>query len=75
MMSGVPLKTCWAFNKLWDNKFSYKLHLVGISTESNSEMWECLITHKIDTAFPLYCINTREVISLLKECNFMEILI
>jgi hypothetical protein len=29
MMSGVPLETCWAFNKLWNNKFYYKLHLVG----------------------------------------------
>ena len=34
MMSGVPFETCWAFNKLWNNKFYYKLHLVGISTES-----------------------------------------
>ena len=34
MMSGVPLETCWAFNKLWNNKFYYKLHVVGISTES-----------------------------------------
>jgi len=33
-MSGVPLETCGAFNKLWNNKFYYKLHLVGISTES-----------------------------------------
>jgi hypothetical protein len=24
MMSGVPLKTCWAFNKLWNNKLYYK---------------------------------------------------
>ena len=31
MMSGVSLETCWAFNKLWNNKFYYKLHLVGIS--------------------------------------------
>jgi len=23
-MSGVPLETCWAFNKLWNNKFCYK---------------------------------------------------
>ena len=33
MLSGVTLETCWAFNKLWNNKFYYKLHLVGISTE------------------------------------------
>jgi len=33
MMSGVPLETCWAFNKLWNNKFYYKLRLVAISTE------------------------------------------
>ena len=24
MMSGVPLETYWAFNKLWNNKFYYK---------------------------------------------------
>jgi len=23
-MSGVPLETCWTFNKLWNNKFYYK---------------------------------------------------
>ena len=23
-MSGVPLETCWDFNKLWNNKFYYK---------------------------------------------------
>jgi hypothetical protein len=33
MMSGVPLETCWAFNKLWNNKFCYKLYPVSISTE------------------------------------------
>jgi hypothetical protein len=25
MMSGVPLETCWAFNKRWNNKFYYKV--------------------------------------------------
>jgi hypothetical protein len=24
MMSGVPLETCWVFNKLWNYKFYYK---------------------------------------------------
>jgi hypothetical protein len=24
MMTGVPLETCWAFKKLWNNKFYYK---------------------------------------------------
>jgi len=37
MMSGMPLETCRAFNKLWNNKFYYKLHLVGISTESKTK--------------------------------------
>ena len=35
MMSGVPLETCWAFNKLW-NKFYYKAAFVGISTETST---------------------------------------
>jgi hypothetical protein len=25
MMSGMPLKTCWAFNKFWNNKFYYNI--------------------------------------------------
>jgi hypothetical protein len=25
MMSGMPLETCWAFNKLWNNKFCCKV--------------------------------------------------
>jgi len=39
MMSGVPLETCRAFSKLWNNKFYYKLHLVGISIESYYNVW------------------------------------
>jgi hypothetical protein len=35
MMIGVPLETCWAFNKLGINSIT-KLHLVGISTESST---------------------------------------
>jgi len=34
LMSGVPLETCWAFNKRWNNKLYYKLHPVGISIQS-----------------------------------------
>ena len=25
MMSGMPLETCWSFNKRWNNKFYYKV--------------------------------------------------
>jgi hypothetical protein len=25
MMSGMPLETCWAFRKSWNNKFYYKV--------------------------------------------------
>jgi hypothetical protein len=39
MMSGVLLETCWAFIKRWNNKFYYKLHLVGISTELYYDAW------------------------------------
>jgi hypothetical protein len=30
MMSGMPLETCWAFNKFWNNKFYYKVASDGI---------------------------------------------
>jgi len=38
MMSGVPLETRWAFNKLWNNKFYYTIAYgpgssVGIVTD------------------------------------------
>jgi hypothetical protein len=36
MMSGVPLETCWAFNKLAIINSITKLHLIGISTESST---------------------------------------
>jgi hypothetical protein len=29
MMSGVPLETFSVFNERWNNKFYYKVHLVG----------------------------------------------
>jgi hypothetical protein len=38
MMSGMPIETCWAFNKLLNNKFYYKLHLVCVSTESKIQI-------------------------------------
>ena len=47
MMSGVPLETCWAFSKLWSNKFYYKLHLVGISTDSLLCSSWCLISPSV----------------------------
>ena len=28
MMSDMPLETCWDFNKRWNNKFNYGVHLV-----------------------------------------------
>ena len=29
MMSGMPLEASWALNERWNNKFYYKMHLVG----------------------------------------------
>jgi len=34
MMSGMPLETCWAFNKLWSNKSYY--NAASCSTESST---------------------------------------
>jgi hypothetical protein len=58
MMSGVPLETCWAFNKLWNNKFYYKLHLVGISTELKSlfiflggNFAQCIFPRRLHSSF------------------------
>jgi len=57
MMSGVPLETCWAFSKFWNNKFYYKVHLVGYFywlTDSfcpgtSASTWEPhVFTHKIE---------------------------
>ena len=49
MMSGVPLETCLAFNKVWNNTFYYKLHLVGISTESLTFLTLNIIYQNLET--------------------------
>jgi hypothetical protein len=35
MMSGMPLETCWTFNKRWNNKFYYKI----------ASCWSFLLIH------------------------------
>jgi len=61
-MSGVPLETCWAFKKLWNNKFYYKaascwyfycviydarIHEYQIWTHSPKLLWNCDMTNKL----------------------------
>jgi hypothetical protein len=46
MMSGMPLETCWAFNKFWNNKFYYKvascwLFLLIVTSGSNINDRNC----------------------------------
>jgi len=43
MMSGMPLKTRLAFNKLWNNKFYYKV----------ASCWLFLLIHYLQT-LPIY---------------------
>jgi len=45
MMSGMPLETCWASSKLWNNKFYYKvascwLFLLSVLIFSTSFVWK-----------------------------------
>jgi hypothetical protein len=38
MMSGMPLETCWAFNKRWNNKFYYKVASCSLLLLSHTTM-------------------------------------
>jgi hypothetical protein len=71
MMSGVQLETCCASNKLLNNKFYYKLHLVGISTESNTWKLDTLIS-----VIQLICAGKpRNMVRLPKEalnCSLLQ---
>jgi hypothetical protein len=66
MMSGIPLETCWAFNKRWNNKLYYKvascwlflltlqdLKHVGRGHSKQSGdlvIYECICPHLFDIA-------------------------
>jgi hypothetical protein len=63
MMSGVPLKTCWAFITLWNNKFYYKLHLVGISTEVVMSLY-CVLKKG---HYVFYAVQSITIVHLLTE--------
>ena len=73
MMNGVPLETCWAFNKLWNNKFYYKLHLIGISTDSYYDAW----IHEYQTdeivSQQLLCLRIRNFVMYLEICMYKEV--
>jgi hypothetical protein len=52
MTSGMPLETCWAFNKRWNNKFYYRV----------ASCWLFLLIHtmmhgsmNVKYNWPLYC--------------------
>jgi len=55
MMSGVPLKTCWAFKKLWNNKFYYK------AASCSYFYWVIY-----DARIHKYQINDKEIMGLKK---------
>jgi hypothetical protein len=72
MMNGVPLETCWTFNKLWSNKFYYKAascwyfywiktNLLGGGRGKAAGTWTLLVTH------PLTKLGKRGVIRPLRH--------
>jgi len=65
MTSGMPLETCWAFNKFWNNKFYYKV----------ASCWLLLLIHttmhgymSIEFEFT-FCSSVN-----LKKCKYQKIL-
>jgi hypothetical protein len=56
IMSGVPLKTCWAFKKLWNNKFYYKAAFVGISTESSLKVFKNWLVRNVGNRACIYMV-------------------
>jgi hypothetical protein len=76
MMSGVPLEICWVFNKLWNNKFYYKLHLVGISTESyyDARIYEYqILWNLIFEYFSKVCLQNSSFIKIGQEYGLLYI--
>jgi len=57
MMSGVPLETCWAFNKLWNN-FYYKV----------ASCWLFLLIHVTHASWLSYSYTE----CFLRICNFSK---
>ena len=72
MMSGVPLATCWAFNKLWNNKFYYKaasrwLFLL-IQSELLTEITSCILRNR--ATWKTLCVMLQNVVHRLRlKCD------
>jgi hypothetical protein len=66
MMSGMPLETYWAFNKLWNNKFYYKVASCWLFLLSHTTMHGSInikFLRNYDTSLP-NCTASHKKIAL-----------
>jgi hypothetical protein len=59
IMSGIPLETCWAFNKLWNNKLYYKVASGWLFLLIHTVLFPWGLSTKILYAPPLSPAHTR----------------
>jgi hypothetical protein len=56
MMSGVPLETCWAFNKLWNNAFCYNAascwYFYWVIYDARIHEYQSWLIHILNTSDP-----------------------
>ena len=81
MMSGVPLETCSAFNKLWNNKFYYKaascwyFYLVCMYVQGGPEVSIQYIVHKFLYTYiwPTLYMLCYVMVRRLERCNYCDV--
>ena len=63
MMSGVPHEICWAFNKLWNNKFHYKAASCWYFYWVNNDCESCVLGERIFS----FCSGNLQFFLLFRE--------
>jgi hypothetical protein len=71
MMSGMPLEACWAFNERWNNKFYYKLNLVGYFSWVTLDMLtvSLVCVRKTKNHSPTLCMLVNVIACSVTEVN------
>jgi hypothetical protein len=67
MMSDMPLETCWAFNKCWNNKFYYKVACCWLFLLSYTAMHGSMNINPLNAELNPIC----HLLVLLGDLTFM----
>ena len=72
MMSDMPLETCWAFNKFWNNKFYYKFATCWLFLLIHTTMHEFMNIKSICTSNNVFLFHLLLTFAVFLSCCTFE---